>query len=134
MKHANSTLTCVAMSPFSSTIDGGRSVALVVSAAAAAAAVGAADAWIHRLDCRRPEEAAAAAAAATPRLALAVSNGESPGQARLEPPAPPAPREEHERRRSDGRKADAFGTKAAAVEKDRTATDLRQESILYLVC
>lgn len=118
------------MSPFSSTIDGGRSVALVVSAAAAAAVVGAADARIHRLDCRR----SVTAAAATPRLALAVSNGESPGHAGLEPLAPAAPREEHERRRSDGRKADALGTKAAAVEKDRTATDLlRQEHYFRLL-
>lgn len=117
------------MSPFSSTIDGGRSAAFVVSAAAAAATVGAADARIHRLDCRRSE----AAAAATPRLALAVSNGESPGHARREPPAPATPREEHDRRRSDGRKADALGTKDATVEKDRTATDLREETFMFVL-
>lgn len=108
------------MSPFSSTIDGGRSTASVVSVAAAA--VGAADARIHRFGCR-----CSAAAAATPaRLALAVSKGGRPDQATLGPPKPAEPREEYERRRSDGRKADALGTKAAAVEKDRTATDLRE--------
>lgn len=48
-------LTCVAMSPFSSTIDGGRSASAdrcAVSASASAAAVE--DARIHRLGCRLP--------------------------------------------------------------------------------
>lgn len=102
-------LTFVAMSPFSSTIEGGRSAPAVCCAVSASAVVE--DARIHRLGCRSP-----------PLLQLLLFSGllaaERPGQA--------APRECADRRRRGNRTGAALGTKAVELpEKALAATDLR---------
>lgn len=100
-------LTCVAMSPFSSTIDGGWSAPPVRSVSASAAASAVADARIHRLGCRRwPQEG-------PPFL---VARLQRPGHARADVA---------ERRRRGDRTAAALDTKAAVLlDKALAATDL----------
>lgn len=96
------------MSPFSSTIDGGRSVAPVRSVSAFPAASVVADARIHRLGCRRwPLE-------------------QPPFLPRLERPGHTAARADVvERRRRGDRTAAALDTKAAVLlDKALPATDL----------
>lgn len=101
------TLTCVAMSPFSSTIDGGRSAPSDFNVSADATAV--ADARIHRR-----------------ALCCCAAAGDSHPVHAVQAPPPAVPRDEHGRRWSgDLSAAAALGTNAAGVvEKALTATDL----------
>lgn len=93
------TLTVVAMSPFSSTIDGGRRTP---SSVAAVSPTATADPRIHRLGCRCCR-----------------------GLNTWAMPPAPAARAYERRRRGDLPKPPGLGANAAVAEKALTATDLR---------